>query len=332
MGLTRSGVVAAFEKVEARSFDVELPPRSLVVDPLSRSTKSFAALDSDGCWALVVASRKPANRIPALRLNALTADYGTNYELHQDTAVEQLRVCVIRCTSDDPTVRLLFATFCVALIDQIPAEPSDSDIETQVSKWVAMFRRLQAPARSTVIGLIGELTMLDCVDRVSDWTRAWHSASIDNLDFAFASPPLSVEVKATSSQQRVHEVSIHQTTPLVTQHHHFASVIVELRESGDRLGSVVDEIVERLGDTAAIEKFWSSLANVCGASLGDYLEVRFMRDVARKSLRIYRAESIPRPIMELPLPAGVSGVHFRSDFSSVEPIDPTPILEFAATT
>lgn len=326
MLLDRTQVIAAFHAAEARLAGAMLSARSLVSEPVAAS--SYAGVDSDGYWALVIQTRKSHRSVTGLKLSSLSVEYGAKYQLHRNAAVEELRVCVIKCTSLESAVQVLFASYCVAMVQELPADPCDSDIESEVSKWVSLFWKLQSPPRTTVIGLIGELAILDSVDHASDWVRAWHSQPTDNLDFAFSKPSLSVEVKATTSQQRVHELSIHQAMPTIEDHHYFASVIVELRESGVRLGDVIDDISQRLAGPTEVNIFWRALASICGVSLADYFEVRFMRDVARASLAFYEARSIPQPRVSFPLPAGVSGIRFRSDFSSVEPVDPAPVLAF----
>lgn len=329
MAVDRQRMVAAFRRAELRMPETTLAPRSLIVEPLAASETMFAAVDSDGFWALVIRARKSGRPVPSLMLSMLAAEYGTRYALHRDADVETLRVCVVRCLSLEPAVRSLFATFCGALINQMSTDPNDSEIEHQVGQWVALFWRLQTPARTTVTGLIGELTLIDSVKHVGDWVRAWHIDASDNLDFAFSTPPLSVEVKATLTQQRVHELSLHQAMPTVPHQHYFASVIVELRQAGVRIGDVVDEIVGKLGGTLEVEFFWRSLASVCGSSLGEFFDVRYMREVARTSLQFYSSGVIPRPVVQSPIPPGVSGIRFRSDFSSVAPTDPAQIIGFA---
>lgn len=329
MSLTRGHVLTAFEVVEDLRLEASLPEGSLLVESLSRSKKWFASIDSEGSWTLVVGSRKSSGKPPALRLSSLQADYGATYQLHQGLGTESLRASVIRCTSTEHEIRKLFATFCIAILEAMPNEPYDVDVEAQVNKWTSLFWRLREPARTSVVGLIGELTLLDAVERTSDWVRAWHADPGDNVDFAFNEPALSVEVKATSGQQRVHEISIHQASPIVTDHHYFASVVVEFRDTGDRVGDVVDRIAERLDSPSALNQFWRVLSAVCGSALTSYLEIRFMSAMARKSLQFYDSGSVPRPEMALPLPAGVSGVRFQSDFSSVAPVNPGPIVTFS---
>ncbi|MGG7308852.1 PD-(D/E)XK motif protein [Curtobacterium sp. AB451] len=323
-------LLSAFRRVEAR-LDEALPPSdAFLVESLTPSRTLFVAVDADGSWNFVVRTRKSVRPVPALRLSLLSADYGATYELREGDDVGSLRVCVVRCIASDPEIRNLFATVCAALVKDLPASPSDADVDIEVGKWVSLFWQLQLPARTTVIGLIGELTLLDSVEHLADWMRAWHSDPDANLDFAFATPPLSVEVKATSSQQRVHELSIHQALPTIRDNHFFASLIIELRDSGVRLGDVVAELGERLAGRSEANLLWRSLAAVCGASLGEFLDARYMREVARRSLRFYVAESIPQPSVEFPLPAGVSGLRFRSDFSSATPVDGGKILDVGA--
>lgn len=317
----------AFQRATDRLAETLIENRALVVEPLDVAGRVFAAVDRSGAWALVVRVRKSGSPIPALKLSSLSVDYGASYRLHGTTTVEGLRVAVIRCASDDAAVRVLFATFCVALLDDLRVDPSDLDLEREVGKWLSLFWRLREPARTSVVGLIGELSLLDRVDDLAAWVRAWHRASTDNLDFEFETPKLSVEVKATTSQQRIHEVSVHQLTPVEKHRHYFASVIVELRESGVRLGDLVDELAGKLAATPELPMFWRALIDVCGESLGQYLDERFMRETASTSLTFYHADAVPRPVMELPLPAGVLGVRFRSDFASSDPVPPAVATE-----
>ncbi|MFE6996153.1 PD-(D/E)XK motif protein [Microbacterium sp. NPDC057659] len=299
------------------------------MEPLDPDRTFFAAVDSEYSWTLVVRARESVRPMPALRLSLLSADYGATYELREEGHTNLLRVCTVRCISPDPEVRNLFATVCAALLAQLPTDPSDAEVEKEVGNWVSLFWRLQMPARTTVIGLIGELTLLDSVPHLEKWVRAWHLDPTDNLDFAFMNPRLSVEVKATSSQQRVHDLSIHQAVPLVPDDHFFASVIVELRNSGVRVGDVVGELSSRLAERPEGDLLWRSVAAICGASLDEFFDVRYMRDDARSSLQFYAANTVPRPSIEFPLPSGVSGLHFRSDFSSVLPADATKIIAVA---
>lgn len=321
-----SVLLSAFRRLELRAAEAEVPSRALLVESLDHTRAFFAAVDSLGTWSLVVRARGLPRPIPALRLSVLSADYGVTYELQEGVVAESVHVCVIRCVAIDTEVRTVFANVCTALLDRFTAEPDVAEVEAEVSRWVSLFWRLQMPPRATSIGLIGELTLLDSTDRLADWVRAWHLDPADNLDFAFAKPVTSVEVKATAGQQRVHDISIHQAQPLIEKGHVFASVIVELRETGDRVGDVVAELGDRLVGRPEAELFWRALASVCGSSMNEFLDVRYMRESARQSLQFYSPDTIPQPVIQRPLPAGVSGVRFRSDFSSVAPVDRALVL------
>lgn len=319
-------LVSAFHRTESRLSQVSLPQQALLVESLDADRTRFVAVDADGAWTLVIRGRKSVPTRPALRLSLLSADYGASYELHEPDGVEALRACVVRCTTSNPAIQALFGTLCAALLESLPAEPNEADIEAEVSRWVSLFWRMQMPPRTSVVGLIGELTLLDSVTNLADWVRAWHTFPTDNLDFAF--PTLSVEVKATSNQQRVHVLSAYQTRPVGHDDHYFASVIVEIRNTGDRLGDVVADLGERLKGTPESEMLWRSVADVCGSSLNDFSETRYMREAARKSIRFYAADSVPQPVIGLPLVTGVSGIKFQSDFSFSRPAESDSIIGF----
>lgn len=319
-------LLSAFDRLELRAAETEVPSRALLVESLDRGRVFFAAVDSLGAWSLVLRALGVPRPIPALRLSVLSADYGVTYELQEGSVTESVHVCVIRCVAVDPEVRNVFANVCATLLDRFTATPSVAEVEAEVSRWVSLFWRLQMPPRATSIGLIGELTLLDSAECLAEWVRAWHLDPTDNLDFALSEPGTSVEVKATASQQRVHEISVHQVQPLINRAHLFASVIVDLRETGDRVGDVVAELGARLAGQPEAEAFWRALSLVCGSSMNEFLSVRYMRESARQSLQFYAPSAIPQPVIERPFPAGVSGVRFRSDFSSVAPVDGESIL------
>jgi hypothetical protein len=235
---------------------------------------------------------------------------------------------VIECSSTEPVIHDIFATFCAALLNALPPRPSDAALENEVKRWISLFWQLQRPARTDVIGLIGELTLLSEVADKDLWVKAWHLKASDNLDYSFSTPPMSVEVKSTASQHRVHELSLSQVNPPVAQQHYFASLIVELRETGMAIRDLVSTIRDAFRNPSSDQLLWSALSSICGSSLPEFFDVRFSLPVSRESLRIYTSASVPAPVIVTPMPAGVSRIRFRSDFSSVEPVDSRQVLGY----
>lgn len=316
----------AFIRAELRVRTTELSPNSLAVDRITSEPLTFAAATTGLDWALALET-KPGRHQPAtIALQSLRVEYGGVYQLDDGSGEVSLRVSVVRCTSKDPTVREMFGSFCAALLEELPPEPTESDLARSVDAWVALFWELEEPGRANVVGLAGELTVLDQARRPSQWLRAWHVSPFDNVDFAFPSDQLSVEVKATTSQTRVHDISISQSTHPPTDHRYFASVIVDLRDSGITLGELVRNISDRLDAASDAVLLWRILTKTCGKQLDAVLRCRIAHDTTRASLEFYRSESVPVPVVELPLPVGVAQLRFKSDFSSSTPEDRDEIL------
>lgn len=320
-------LTSAFERLSQGQVSQDLELNALAVERLSHTPRAFAAVDQEGNWALVLESMPSKLPRPSLKLKVLSADYGGTYQLISKEKTGSLRVCVISCKSPDHAVRQLFASFCTSVLESFTESSTDEDIEQEVDRWRTLFWRLETPPQTSVIGLIGELVFLDWVQSKSKWVKAWHDSIFENIDFAIEDPHLSVEVKATANQQRVHEFSLTQVRPVRAGRHYVASLIVEMREAGMSLGELVTELVDSLVSVSEKMTFWNTLTKICGSSLEDYMEARFMRDSTLQSLRFYDSTQIPQPSVEFPLPAGVSGIRFRADLTSTTTADVNGVLQ-----
>lgn len=294
--------------------------RSLVVEPLDDSDTRFAAVDRDGNRAIAIASLRSGATIPGVRLENLDVDYGVEYRLHSADRSEDMRVSVIRCGASDAAILDLFVAFCGALLDNLSDAPSDVEVARQVDEWVSLFRKLELPPSQSLTGLIGEVTIIDVAMARDEWVRAWHVSSMDTIDFGFGSPHVEIEVKTTTRQERVHDISLHQAVHGPGVDRYFASVKLELRETGTDLGTVVREILDSLEDPDLQRHFMRVLGESCGTSLDLYLRQRYVREVSQRSVALFVTSEVPHPEVALPLPPGVSDLHFLSDFGWATPV------------
>lgn len=326
MPLTRELVLSAFERAAERAANAQLLGEALAVEPISPDGAIMAAVDARGTWALAIKSPPSVGHTPAVHLATLSVEYGVRCELDVDGAIESVRASVVRCRTEDESVRTLFATFSTALVDELPADPPELAVAAAIERWVSLFWRLQSPSRTDLTGMIGELMVLELAHDTSTWVSAWHDSPMDNIDFGLAGPRLEVEVKATSGRERVHTLSIHQSNASPGAERYFASLFVELRDTGARVGDLAQGIADRLPEEGTRRRFWKVAADSCGAEFHGYMTARFARETSVESLRFFSAASVPKPVVELPLPVGVSDLKFRSDFSSASPVDSDLIL------
>lgn len=322
----REQLLLASAQLAARASHSRPADDVLLVEELVSRSRVFIARDKSSHVALAVVTSPSTPSVSALRLDLLSAEFGVDCTLAMPNTEELLRVSVIRCHSDDPAIVDLFITFCTAVIEALSKGSTDLDVSREVNQWISLFHRLVAPARTDVIGLIGELTAIDVAVDTTAWVRAWHSDPSDNIDFGFPSPRVEVEVKATSRQERIHEVSWTQVHGGPPEGRFFASVRVELRESGISLGKFARTIADKLADQDVVRHFWKVLGETCGSSFQSFMDQRFIAEVSQKSILFFPSEGIPRPDLTLPLPSGVSGIRFRSDFALGTPLSTSPPL------
>lgn len=323
MHTTRQQILDALAAAGSRVSN--LTSRALYVEPLDEFGNFMAAVDTDGTWAIAFKSPPAAGHVPAVRLATLRADYGVRCQLTISGVTSNVRVSVVRCETNDLEVKNLFATFVAALVSELPATPTEQMIADAVERWVSLFWRLQGSPRKDVVGLIGELVVLDSGGNTSAWAAAWHNSPMDAIDFGFTSPRIEIEVKATTGRERIHNLAIHQAITSNTERY-FASLMVELRDSGETVGDLARDIAERLITEDERRRFWTIIADSCGLELGDYMRTRFIRDTSANTLALYRADEVPVPTVGLPMPIGVSDLRFRSDFSAASPVDRVLIL------
>lgn len=300
-----------------RALTEDLPDQTLAVSAVATDSGrvlAYAGGTAGGEAVVAIVARTGASTPVPVRMAALSAEFGVRYRLDDGAGQQTLRVSVLRCRAVDPEVRTLFASFVHELLLALPTDPAETDVADELARWLGLFWRLQAPARTDVVGLVGELTVIGAAQRPDLWVRGWHSVPTSTIDFVLTEPPVEVEVKATRSSTRSHTISADQAFSLGSRY--FASVQVELRDSGSTIGDFARGIADALGASEDRERFWAILAAECGASFGEFMAERFVVDVSDRSLAFFRREDIPRPELGYPLPPGVSGMTFRSDFSA----------------
>lgn len=325
MGVSRFEVARALELASGRA--VGLPPDVFAAEQIAGEVNFLAAVDAEGEWAVVIISQTTDAHVPAVRLATLSADFGVRCRLDSRGVATSARVSIVRCRTDDFEVRRLFSTFVAALIFELSPAPTERSVAEEVSRWAALFWRLQSAARTDVTGLIGELVVLDSGLDTAAWEAAWHSSPMDAIDFGFTNPRMEIEVKATTGRERMHTLALHQAV-VSDSRRYFASVMVEFRDSGQTVGELANAISDRLTNDRDRMNFWGKLADVCGQQIGEFLATRFVRETSSETLEFYRVDDVPAPIVEMPLPAGVSNLRFLSDFSSVLPVPAGPICRF----
>jgi hypothetical protein len=187
-----------------------------------------------------------------------------------------------------------------------------------------MFRKLERPPSRSLNGLLGELYV---IWRSSDPVRtleAWRTDGSARFDFTVAD--VRLDVKTASSRTRSHICSYEQCNPPPGTSAVAASLFIERIASGLSLRSLIAELEGLVGSRVDLAfKLHEILADTLGRGLSDALDSTFDVALADGSLKYF--DLLRVPAVREPLPAGVSDLHFRSDFSGTASTELKQLLE-----
>lgn len=147
-------------------------------------------------------------------------------------------------------------------------------------------------ARETEVGLAGELlVMAEAVD-ISTLVQTWHTKAEGRFDFSSQGERL--EVKTTTSSERVHWFSSEQLSPIPGACTTFISTLLPLVESGSTIASMFSGMSALTSQERA--RVRSIIIDVTKEPPELLTSVVFDREAARRSLRHFTAQGVPTPV------------------------------------
>jgi hypothetical protein len=288
------------------------------VAAVAGSPSYMAARSPAGGPALLVRCGSPSPTVP-VRLAGIEARYNVRCLLRDEDGEREEHLSIVECLTGGAEEQLFFCGCADQLIGLLGPTPSTESLAVAVDRLVAMFRALSQPARTDVVGLIGELCTIYASGDASRAIRAWRFDPQERFDFVAGT--LRLDVKAASGADRVHHLSALQASPAQGTIGVLASVLVSMASGATTVASLVEMISDRLGaDHEAVFRLREAIALTMGAGADQAMRASFDLNATLQSLRCFDIASVPA--LRPPFPDGVSDVRFRTDLDSVEP---TPI-------
>lgn len=293
--------------------------RSLSAVVIPDSPSHRLAKDSAGSPCLLLS--QPASSSPSapIRLQNLLVSYGVPCAIsHPDGHQEEGIFTILKCSSADPSLFPHFLRILSPIITTLGASPTAAAVRRAISGLVDLFQALTAPAKKSVQGLWAELLIIRLATAPHEVVRAWHGAPVEHVDFL--RDRQRIEVKSSSTRQRVHYFSLVQLTPPAGTRLLVASLFVESVGGGLSLRRLSDDVRASLAsDPALVTRFDAVFYATLGAGWSDALEESFDLELASESLQFFDSASIPK--IDGPIPTTVSDIRFVSDISAVSPLD-----------
>jgi hypothetical protein len=285
---------------------------------LEDSSAFYAGRDSRGCASILIATSESGRTVP-LRLAGIEAMFSTPCQIVEAGLLPTTQtVTAIICTNQERDVVAYFASIMESLIPFLGESPSTEKVAETVRQLVDLFQKLRSPARRSLLGLAGELNVLEAATDTAVAVRSWRSDAEERFDFGVGR--LRLDVKASSNRQRVHEISFEQANPPNGTTGIIASIWIEAMAGGVSLSELLSSIERRIEDKPTeIMRLRTIVANTLGDALPQAMGWSFDKKLADSSLNYFDATTIPaiRP----PLPPSVSSARFVSDLSGCMPMD-----------
>lgn len=299
--------------IELTLKDIPAPdvPGLFHVRRLASHPACFAGRDTAGNPALLVEASGEGRIVP-LRLAGIEARFAVPCRVAEPgVSAAVATLTAITCLSREPGIESYFAGAAESLLALLPSAPTTAQVADVVQRLVALFQKLRRPAKRTLTGLIGEVCLIRGAADPSAAVAAWRVDPDDRYDFSVGQ--LRLDAKAAATRRRTHAVSFEQANPPETCVGLFASMFVEDSGGGTSVAELLDDVEAKLVDAPdALLKFRTVVADSLGDTAVAAMEWRFDLVLAETSLALYAARDVPaiRP----PVPPGVSGVRFSSDF------------------
>lgn len=220
---------------------------------------------------------------------------------------------------DEPLIKIFFDVFIMMLMS-LSNTPSDIELATTIEGLLSIFATLKRKPIHKIQGLWAELLVIELSNDPITVAKAWHNSPGSKYDFTIGAD--KIEVKSTSSEERIHKFSLDQLNPTESSHLLIASAIVRESAKG-AFGLSIDDLYKRICNRISDIDIRMHMYTVIINTLGDEYEksntVYFDYITGKDSLAFYNSTDIPK-IKKEDVPPFVSSVKFDANLTHIDNI------------
>lgn len=243
---------------------------------------------------------------PAVSLPLIRVRHGVRVSIDDGNRCTEATVSLLECLAqDEPTIELFVRAVSGILVNY--DRPDQESLGEIVERLLDLFRDYSHAGDGQILGLWAELLLIAHCPSPPQLARQWRSHAGSRYDFGSATERL--EVKATTSVQRHHELSSNQVTPPPGVTAAFVSIMTERVSQGTSVGALWDRVLTLAPDAQA--RIDAECIRTLGRDWQMARETSFDQAKALSTLEVYPVGDVPCLV---DLPAGVIRVRFTSDF------------------
>ena len=262
------------------------------------------------------------DNVPNTIRELLSVEYDMECTVKEtDGRILQNDFAIITLQSNDEHLQSYFIEIFLMMLSKMSTQPSKQALSIEVERLVTIFSALTSTPRKKLQGLWAELLVIERSKNCEMLINAWHSSATSKYDFTLGQD--KIEVKSTSSEERIHKFSLDQLNPSSNSRLLIASMTV--RESGRcaqglSVRNLYDRICESISNIDIKIRLYTIIAQTLGTDIDKIGTAFFDYVAAVDSLAYYDYQTIPR-ILKTDVPANVSNVKFASNITKLEVIN-----------
>ena len=283
-------------------------------------------ISEDGYPMFFVPSTSAAFSID-INMEMITVLFGRVCKIH-DTNCSEGIYTIITLKTGDSDIQKYFVDIVCIIVEQLPANYSDTTLAQEIQKLVNLFSQLSQPPRKTIQGLWAELLLIEQSTNPDYLIRSWHVDVHDKYDFNDGKDKL--EVKSTIRPQKIYSFSIEQLSSNINSNLIIASINTSFVGQGVDIFELRDRICNKVQDLKTRYRLNEVILKTIGNDISRVSEIYLDYQMAVDSITYYDARDIPCICID-DVPVGVSNVHFDSDLSGISSIDSSNISDYQST-
>lgn len=272
----------------------------------------------EGFPMFFVRTNSSASSVQNIIREILSVEYNVSCRLIEDDGTEQEDTfSIITLRSLDAPLQSYFVEIFTMMLHKLQAIPSNRELSVEVENLIAIFDALTNPPKKKIQGLWAELLVIEQSTRPETLINAWHSSPSAKYDFTMGKD--KIEVKSTSSEERVHKFSLDQLNPSPNSNLLIASTVV--RESGPAaeglsVKGLYDKIRDKVSAVDCQLRLYTIIAETIGSDITKLESIYYDYTTAVDFLEFYDYHDIPS-IAKENVPYLVSEVRFSSNLNGL---------------
>lgn len=229
---------------------------------------------------------------------------------------------VIIFKSDEETLQNYFLGIGHSLLNSLSKKPTQNEVFETFKNFVEIFRALTEMPTKTIQGLWAELILIEQSKNPEILINYWHNIPEEKFDFN--ADIEKIEVKSSSKLERVHIFSAEQLNPSNDNQIIIASIFTKQVSNGLNIIDLINKIDKRIVEIELKEKIFRIVSKTLGNTFEQTTKIKYDYELAKNSLRFYRHQDISK-VERINIPERVSEVKFKSDLTTIKPIDLTKL-------